>query len=103
MNDYLLLMHDDVPAEGCDVPRDWSSYLTKLRGLNAFQGGSSIGGGECLSKIKAAPPLTAHLVGYIRVQAETLDAAKALVVGNPHFEAGGTVEVRELPVDDERG
>ena len=41
--------------------------------------------------------LRPHLSGYIRVQAETLEAAKKLLEGNPVFEAGGTVEIRELP------
>jgi hypothetical protein len=31
------------------------------------------------------------------VIAADLDQAKALVAGNPVFEAGGTVEIRELP------
>jgi hypothetical protein len=37
--------------------------------------------------------------GYIRVQASDLDAARELVAGNPVYEAGGTIEVRELPKD----
>ena len=40
------------------------------------------------------PSLTAHLAGYIRVNADDLDHAKSLLAGNPHFEAGGTVEIR---------
>lgn len=31
------------------------------------------------------------------VAADSLDAARALLAGNPVFEAGGTVEIRELP------
>jgi hypothetical protein len=41
--------------------------------------------------------VTEHLAGYIRVTADSLDAARSLLAGNPHFEAGGTVEIRELP------
>ena len=44
--------------------------------------------------------MTAHLTGYIRVRAESLDQAKSLLAGNPLFEAGGTVEIRELPRTD---
>jgi hypothetical protein len=36
-------------------------------------------------------------VGFIKVQAESLDHARELLKGNPVFEAGGTVEIRELP------
>ncbi len=35
--------------------------------------------------------------GYITVQAESLEDAMTLLVGNPVFEAGGTVEIRDLP------
>jgi hypothetical protein len=45
----------------------------------------------------SAPDITKHLAGYIRVAAATIDEAKSLLIGNPHFEAGGTVEIRELP------
>jgi hypothetical protein len=31
------------------------------------------------------------------VTANSLEEAKRLVIGNPVFECGGTVEVRELP------
>jgi hypothetical protein len=100
MKDYILLMHDDAP----DARRDrggneWAAYLTKLRQAGVFQGGSSIGDGMCASKSGPAPEITRHLSGYIKVQAESLTEARDLVVGNPVFEAGGTVEIRELPKD----
>jgi hypothetical protein len=34
------------------------------------------------------------------VNANDLEQAKSLLVGNPVFEAGGTVEIRELPRTD---
>jgi len=45
----------------------------------------------------AAAGITKHLTGYIRVTAATIDEVKSFLTGNPHFEAGGTVEIRELP------
>jgi hypothetical protein len=49
------------------------------------------------SKGGTPPGITRHLGGYIRVTAATIDEAKSLLAGNPHFEAGRTVEIRELP------
>jgi hypothetical protein len=95
MNDYILFMHDD--ARG-GQERDWPGYFAKLRKAKAFEGGSSIGEGVCMSK-GAAPAITRHLAGYIRIQAESLERARELVIGNPVYEAGGTVEIRELPRD----
>jgi hypothetical protein len=95
MADYIFLMHDDAVDDG-----DWESYLGRLRRSGSFQGGSAIGDGVCARKNGAPAPVTAHLSGYIRVTADSLDQAKSLLAGNPHFEAGGTVEIRELPRTD---
>jgi hypothetical protein len=94
MADYILFMHDDAAI---DDPAAWVTYLQMLKQKGVFEGGSEIGGGVCLRKLAPAPDITDHLAGYIRVVAATVDEVKSLLVGNPHFEAGGTVEIRELP------
>jgi len=93
MADYIFFMHDDAP----DAANDWEPYLTKLKASGSFGGGSEIGDGVCVRKSGDVPPLTAHFAGYIRVYARDLNHAKSMLAGNPHFEAGGTVEIRELP------
>jgi hypothetical protein len=95
MNDYIFLMHNDVAHAESDAA--WEQYLEKLRASGQFEGGSSIGRGECVAKSRVATGITSHLSGYMRVRAETLEAAKLLLEGNPVFECGGTVEIRELP------
>lgn len=97
MNDYILLMHNDGPVGDGGRADQWSTYFARLRAAGAFQGGSAIGDGVCVSKAASAPALPSHLAGYVRVRAQSLAAARELVVGNPVFEAGGTVEIRELP------
>jgi hypothetical protein len=94
MAEYILFMHNDIVA---DDEVAWESYLRTLKQSGVFEGGSEIGEGICVRKAGAPPPITEHLVGYIRVTAATIDRAKSLLAGNPHFEAGGTVEIRELP------
>jgi len=94
MAEYILFMHDDAVSDDTSA---WDSYLRTLKQTGAFQGGSEIGGGICMRKGAAAPGITKHLIGYIRVDAATIDDVKSLLSGNPHFEAGGTVEIRELP------
>ena len=95
MNDYIFFMHNDAEAVGND--HAWESYLEKLRSTGRFTGGSSIGRGVCVTRSRHPPGITSHLSGYLRVQAESLEAAKELLAGNPVFEAGGTIEIRELP------
>lgn len=94
MADYILFMHDDAATDDAIA---WDPYLQTLKQKGVFEGGSEIGGGICTRKGSAARPITKHLSGYIRIVAATLEDAKALLAGNPHFEAGGTVEIRELP------
>jgi hypothetical protein len=94
MIDYILLMHNDSP-DPVD-PHAWEPYLAKLRQDGHFNGGSAIGAGECVRRSSPAPP-PSPLSGYIRIQAESLIHAKTLLAGNPVYEAGGTVEIRELP------
>lgn len=96
MPDYMFFMHDDAR----DGENDWEPYLTKLKANGSFEGGSAIGNGVCVRKGGEVPSLTAHLTGYIRVNADDLDHARSLLAGNPHFEAGGTVEIRALPRTD---
>ena len=97
MNDYIFFMHDDVPNEHRGQDDGWSAYLAKLREAGAFEGGSAIGDGICASKSTAPTAMSRQIAGYIRIRAESLNAARELVIGNPVYEAGGTVEIRELP------
>ena len=93
-----MLMHDDaVDAVTESAPEMWESYFSFLRGLRVFDGGSSIGAGQSFRKGAAPGNASSHLTGFIRVQAENLAEASSLLAGNPVFECGGTVEIRELP------
>jgi hypothetical protein len=97
MRRFLLLMHDDTTvAEDSEA---WGPYLSRLRGSEQFDGGSSIGVGSAHQKDGVPGPSGAHLVGYLLVRAADVTAARLLLDGNPVYEAGGTVEIRELVED----
>jgi len=100
MNDYLLLMHSDAVDDhvAADEGR-WTAYFETLRASGLFDGGSSIGTGQCFRKAGPAAPLSDSLSGFVRVRADDLEAARHFLVGNPVYDAGGTVEIRELPRD----
>jgi hypothetical protein len=95
MADYILLMHADASAPEAG----WDEYLVRLRQSGAFEGGSGVGGGACFRKAGPAPGISTHISGYLRVQADNLAHAQRFLAGNPCYEAGGTVEIRELPRD----
>lgn len=88
-------MHDDA-APG---PQDWEPYFERLRASGAFEGGSAIGEGACFRKDGKTPPISAHLAGFIRITAQDMSDARTFLEGNPVYEAGGTVEIREFPRD----
>jgi hypothetical protein len=92
--DYIFLMH--ALPEGAAGP-DWQAYLDRLIAGGRLRGGSAIGDGATFCKAGAPPPITVHLGGYIKVEADSMEAAQALLAGNPVYEAGGVVEIRELP------
>ncbi len=98
MNDYIFLMHNDSPPTGeTNDARDWGGYIAKLQQDGRFDGGSDIGAGVCVRKSGKPADISTHLVGYIRVGAASLEDARKLLEGNPAFEAGSTIEIRELP------
>jgi hypothetical protein len=94
MADFIFLMHADSPDDSTTA--DWERYIERLSRKGHFGGGSAIGAGTCVRKAGTVPALTT-LSGYIRVRAEDLERAKVLLDGNPVYERGGTVEIRELP------
>ena len=95
MTDYIFLMHGD------DTVGEWSSYIEGLAAKGVMRGGSAIGDGVCVRKGEPETRnITDYIRGYIKVEAESLEAAKALLPGNPVYEAGGVIEIRELPRTD---
>ena len=95
MRDFMVLMHNDkASAPSADM---WAAYFSSLRRRGVFDGGSAIGVGDSFRKQSEPGRASGHISGYIRVRAERLAEAAQLLVGNPVFECGGTVKIRELP------
>jgi hypothetical protein len=97
MNEYIFFMHDDAAGRTtADDGARWAKYLAALRASGQFDGGSAIGAGIVTCKTRADRPAAHNVTGYLRVRAESLEAAKRFLDGNPVYEGGGTVEIREL-------
>ena len=93
MADFIYLMHEAEPAD----PAAWQAYIDGLNDKGVLRGGSAIGKGVCLKRDGHAPPISSHIVGYVRIEVDDMATAQALLAGNPVYEAGGVIEVRELP------
>ena len=101
MKDYILFMYNDAIDRSQETDdREWGAYFSRLHASGRFDGGSSIGPGTKFRKDHLDCPSATEIAGFIRVRAEDLDGARAFLSGNPVFEAGGTVEIRELPRDE---
>lgn len=100
MKQFLLLMHRDfVNKKVAEDPAGWGDYLKKLRGTGQFEGGSELANGEVFRKDGAPAAMTSSVDGFIQIRAESLNDLRALIEGNPVYEAGGSIEVREMPQD----
>ncbi len=101
MNQYILLMFEDAKTDStAGDDQAWAHYFQTLHTSGRFDGGSAIGAGACFTKTENPKPVTPHLTGFIRVRAASLHEAREFLQGNPVYESGGTVEIRELPRDD---
>jgi len=93
MAEFILLMHTD----GDPDEAGWGPYLAALKATGRFEGGSAIGDGKCFRKTGLASAVSEQIGGYVKVEAKDLTEAAAMLAGNPVYESGGTVEIRELP------
>lgn len=98
MPEFILFMHGDSLVTNADTPAAWEAYLNGLQQAGVLRGGSAIGTGHCVRRAGEAPGISRQLVGYVKLEARDIGHARELVAGNPVYEAGGTVEIRELPV-----
>lgn len=97
MKEFVLLMHNDSVSP--ETGEAWQRYIAALHARAGFDGGSSIGAGGCYRKDGAPRGISDSLVGMLRVRADDLAGAREFLAGNPVFECGGTVEIRELIKD----
>lgn len=94
MKEYILLMHGDATLPESDGA--WEAYFERLHRSGRFDGGSSIGEGKTFRKGDAPCAAVTSLVGFLRIRAADAAEAETFLVGNPIFESGGTIEIKEL-------
>ncbi len=101
LKDFILIMYDDATdVYAANDAAAWNDYFSRLHASGCFEGGSSIAAGFKLRKGLPDRPLHGGMNGFIRVRAENAVEARRFLSGNPAYEAGGTVELRELPRDE---
>jgi hypothetical protein len=100
MKEFLILNYNDVTdSQLANDPERWSNYVAMLRSRQALVDGSALGNG-ILCRI-GQPDRTAvsGVDGVLRIRADSLAAARDCLQGNPTWDGGGTVEIREWVTD----
>jgi len=87
MADFMMLM------KGSETEGDWEVYIKKLIDSGLFRGGSALGNGYSLLKGKEQDCM---VTGFMRFEADDISHIRALLAGNPVYEAGGEVELQQL-------
>ena len=95
MADLILLTHAGTLAP----ETGWEAYLTSLLQSGAFDRSSTIGDDAGSRRANPSPGISGQINGYMGMRADDLANAQSFLAGHPCFEAGGTVEIRELPQD----
>lgn len=94
MTQYLLLIHDN--AEGLATSEQWDAFFEAARNSGIFRGGSEIGEREIVGQFHEEKS-SAHLVGYMRFDAEEKEQVLALLKLHPVVIHGGTTELCVMP------
>jgi hypothetical protein len=101
MPEFIVFMYNDaVDRSIANDGQAWGAYLAKLKATGRFNGGSSIGRGSWYRKGAQQSPSEPSIEGFIQIEAANATEAQAVLEGNPNYEAGGTVEIRELFKDE---
>jgi len=101
MPEFIVFMYNDaVDRSIANDGQAWGAYLANLKATGSFNGGSSIGRGSRYKKGSQQSPSELSIEGFIRIEATSATEAQVVLEGNPNYEAGGTVEIRELLQDE---
>ena len=79
------------PEDMKGIMEAWMSWAKKC-GSALVDLGTPLGNGQAVSK-SGSSPSQKNVVGYSILQAENMDAAKALLKGHPHLEMPGKCEI----------
>ena len=77
---------------------DWDSYVAGLAQAGCLRGGSSLGPGKAIRQHQSAAQ-TADWLGFLMLEASSLEEAESMCVTNPDFRLGSTVLILPLVED----
>ena len=94
MTEYILLIQGNETS--ATTSGEWDEFFSAARASGLFRGGSEIGRRMLIGDARSAKS-TAHIVGYMRFDAEDEQKVIDLLAKHPVVRHGGSVELCELP------
>ena len=94
MTQYLLLIQGNLTSDS--TPHEWEAFFTAAQESGLFKGGSEIGTRHVVGNTQSAKS-TAHIVGFMRFDAEDKQKILDLLQRHPVVLHGGSVELCEMP------
>jgi hypothetical protein len=91
---YLLLIHDNTLTT--PSAEEWTDFCDRASASGQFRGGSEVGARQTLGG-RGGDLSSAHIVGYMRFDADDRQTLLDLLATHPNLVHGGTVELCELP------
>ena len=88
MAEFMVLMKGSGGSS-----EQWSTYIETLNASGAFRGGSELGNGR---SIGGDPTDLCTVSGFMRFDANSIEAVIELMQGNPLLSSGGVLEVMQL-------
>lgn len=98
MNVLMLIRGGNVPQEKQEENMQaWGKYMEELKTRGVLRGGAPLSGGKVITAagVEDYKASNMDVAGYMTLEVGSMeDAVKAAQMA-PHFEHGGTIELRE--------
>jgi len=95
--EYITFIHKNVhPGAPGETEEEWDRFFAVAKESGLFRGGSAIARRTTIGSGGIAD-ITERIGGYMRFDADSLDALTDLLKRHPTVVHGGTIEICEMP------
>lgn len=93
--EYIVLIRNNATSPASS--NEWDGFFDRAKSSGMFKGGSALGSAFVMGK-EVDEQASSMLGGFMRFDSESTTELKALLETHPVVQAGGSIEVVEMPV-----